>query len=164
MQLADRLQERQALDVADGAADLDEAEIEVAGLTGDRLLDGVGDVGDHLHGGAQVIAAPFARDHLGIDPPRGRIVGLRGGHSGETLVMAEVEVGLRAVVGHEHLAMLVRAHGTRIDVQVRIQLAQPHAVAAGLQEGGQGRACDAFAEGGHHAAGDEYEPRHGRVL
>ena len=161
-QLADGFEERQALDVADGAADLDEAEIEVVGLAQDRFLDRVGDVRDHLHGGAEVVAAAFARDDLGVDAAGGRVVGLGGGHAGEAFVVAEVEVGLSAVVGHVHLAVLVRAHRPGIDVEVGVELAQPHAVAARLQQGGERRAGDAFAEGGDHAAGDEYEPRHGR--
>ena len=61
-ELADRLQERQALDVADGAANFDQHEIEVcAESRSDHVLDGVGDVRDHLHRSPQVVAAPLAR-------------------------------------------------------------------------------------------------------
>ena len=65
-ELADGLEERQALDVADRAADLDQHEVDalVAGSE-HELLDGVGDVRDHLHGGAEVVAAPL----LGEDRP-----------------------------------------------------------------------------------------------
>jgi len=38
----------------------------------------------------------------------------------EALVVAEVEVGLRAVFGDEDFAVLKRAHGAGIDVKVRI--------------------------------------------
>ncbi len=76
--------------------------------------------------------------------------------------MAEVEIGLGAIIGDEHLAVLVGAHRARIDVQIRVELAQPHAIAARLQQGCQRRAGDAFAQRGDHAAGDEYVPRHGR--
>ena len=40
---------------------------------------------------------------------------------GEPLVMAQVEVGFRAVVGDVNLAVLVRAHRPRVDVDVRIE-------------------------------------------
>ncbi len=43
-ELANRLEERQALDVADRAADLDEHDVDAVGDGQDRLLDGVGDV------------------------------------------------------------------------------------------------------------------------
>ena len=42
----------------------------------------------------------------------------------EALVVAEVEIGLRAVVGDEDFAVLERAHGARIDVEVRIEFLQ----------------------------------------
>ena len=89
---------------------------------------------------------------------------LRGVHAGEALVMAEVEIGLRAVIGDEHLAVLVRAHRARIDVQIGVELAQPHAIAARLQQRAERRRGDAFAQGGNHAAGDEDKPRHGRPV
>ena len=38
----------------------------------------------------------------------------------EPLVVAQVEVGLRAVRGDEDLAVLVRGHGPRIDVEVGV--------------------------------------------
>ena len=55
--LADRLEERQRLDVADRAADLDHADVGIAGAHADAVLDLVGDVRDDLHGRAEVVAA-----------------------------------------------------------------------------------------------------------
>ena len=81
--------------------------------------------------------------------------------AGEALVMAEVEVGLRAVVGDEHLAVLVGRHRARIDVEVGVELAQAHVVAARLQERAERRGSETLAERGDHAAGDEDVPRHG---
>ena len=43
---------------------------------------------------------------------------------GEALVMAEVEIGLRAVVGDENFTVLKRAHRARIHVEVRIEFLQ----------------------------------------
>ena len=63
----------------------------------------------------------------------------RGVDAGEALVVAEVEVGLGAVVGDEDLAVLVRAHRARIDVEVGIELAQPDPIAARLQQRTQRR-------------------------
>ena len=60
-QLADGLEERQGLDVADGAADLDDDQVGDLRL-GERLdpvLDLVGDVRDDLDGLAQVVAPPL---------------------------------------------------------------------------------------------------------
>ena len=52
----------------------------------------------------------------------------------EPLVVPEVEVGLGAVLGDEHLAVLERAHRARVDVQVGIELLGLHAEAARLEE------------------------------
>ena len=75
--------------------------------------------------------------------------------------MAEVEVGLGAVVGDEDLAMLIRRHRAGIDVEIGVELAQADLVAARLQQRAERRRSETFAERGDHAAGDEDVPRHG---
>src|SRR6202162_959925 len=60
--LADRLQKRQRLDVADRAADLDHGDIGVVRTEQDAALDLIGDVRNDLHGSAQVVAAPLLGD------------------------------------------------------------------------------------------------------
>src|SRR5579885_3503380 len=62
-ELADRLDERQALDVAHRAADLADADVRPLGRLADAPLDLVGDVRDHLHGAAEVVAAALVGDH-----------------------------------------------------------------------------------------------------
>ena len=103
-QLADRLEERQAFDIAHRAADLAEHEIDVVVARQDEFLDRVGDMGDHLHRASEIIAPALLCDDV-IDASRGYIVGLRR-RAGEPLVMAEIEIGLRAVVGDEDLPVL----------------------------------------------------------
>ena len=93
--------------------------------------------------------------------PGGDVVGLARRRAGEALVVAEVEIGLGAVVGDEHLAVLIGAHGPGIDVEIGVELAQPHAVAARLQQRAERRRGETLAERGDHAAGDEDVPRHG---
>jgi len=39
---------------------------------------------------------------------------------GEAFVVAEVEIGFGAIVGDKHFAVLIRAHGSGIHVQVRV--------------------------------------------
>jgi hypothetical protein len=60
--------------------------------------------------------------------------------------MAEVEVGLRPVVGHEDLAVLIRAHRARIDVEIGVELAQADLGAARLQERAEGGGGETFSE------------------
>src|SRR5438067_4859237 len=58
-ELTDGLEEGQALDVADRAADFDEHDVGVPRHAADRVLDFIGDVRDHLHRAAEIIAAAF---------------------------------------------------------------------------------------------------------
>ena len=96
----------------------------------DATLDLVGDVRDDLNGVAEVLAAAF----LGDD----RRVHLAGGDVGvtgqvtveEPLVVADVEVGLGAVLGDEDLAVLERVHRARIDIEIGIELLHGHAQSA----------------------------------
>ena len=77
-ELPDRLEERQDLDVADGAADLGDHDVDVVGgERDDALLDLVGDVRDHLHGLAEVLALAFLGEHRLVDRA-GRRVRLAG--------------------------------------------------------------------------------------
>ena len=159
--LAGRLQERQRLDVTDGATDLGDHHVRaVAVAVGlghgqHAFFDRVGDVRDDLHGVAEVLAAAL----LGDD----RRIHLAGGHIGRTgqvavqeaLVVTDVEVGFGAVLGDEHLTVLERVHGAGVDVEVGIELLHRHLQAARgeqLTEAGSGQT---LAQRGDHATGDE---------
>jgi hypothetical protein len=64
--LAQRFEEKQALHVADGAADLGDQHVHVRVVGGDLLdagFDLIGDVRDELHGLAEVFAAALLLDH-----------------------------------------------------------------------------------------------------
>ena len=78
----------------------------------------------------------------------------------EALVVAQVEIGLCAVVGHEHLAVLERAHGARIDVEIGIELLDHYLESTALEEAAQRRAGDALAQRRHDATRDEYVLSH----
>ena len=133
--LAGRLEERQRLDVADRAADLGDDDVGRVGVVDPRgagrlgahpRLDLVGDVRDDLHGVAEVLAAPLAGDDPVVDLP-GRDVGAAlEVDVEEALVVTDVEVGLGAVVGDEHLAVLERVHRAGVDVEVGVELLHRH--------------------------------------
>ena len=80
-ELADGLEVRQALDVTDRAADLDQNEVEALISRQDELLDGIGNMRDDLHRGAEIVAAPLFGDDVLIDAAGGDVV-LRGCTSG----------------------------------------------------------------------------------
>src|SRR5690606_4021634 len=118
------LQERQRLDVAHRAAHLDQHHLGVGGLAGgaDALLDLVGDVRDDLDGVREVGAAALLLDDAQVDLTGGDVVAARQVDVQEALVGADVQVGLGAVVGDEHLAVLVGTHRPGVHVDVGVDL------------------------------------------
>ena len=71
---------------------------------------------------AEVVAAALGREHRRVDRA-GRGVRVAGQRLvDEALVVAEVEIGLAAVVGDEDLAVLERVHRAGVDVDVRVEL------------------------------------------
>ena len=160
-ELADRLQEREDLDVADGAPDLGDDDVDVVGgEAADAALDLVGDVRDDLHGLAEVVAAALGRQHGLVDRAGGSVRGPRQVLVDEALVVPEIEVGLAAVVGDEHLAVLVGVHRARVDVDVRVELLQGHPEAAQLEQAAERRCGQTLAERAGHPTGHEDVLRH----
>ena len=157
LQLADALQVGQGLDVAHGAANLGDDEVElvfVAQLL-DVALDFVRDVRDDLNGLAQVVAAAFLIDNALIDAAGGDVVCLGGLNAQEAFVVSQVEVSLVAVHGDVALAVLVGVQRARVDVDVRVEFLDGYVIASGLQQLANGGGDDAFSQGRGHSAGDE---------
>jgi hypothetical protein len=85
------------------------------------VLYGVGDMGDDLYGRAQVFALSFLVKHLPIYFPGGYAVVFAEVFVYKAFVMAQVQVGFRAVLGNENLAVLEGAHGAGVNVNVRVK-------------------------------------------
>ena len=151
-QLADRFVKCWAFKITDRAADLADHEILVSQVRQHEIFDGIRHMRDHLHGGAKIIAAPFGGNDALINAPAGDIVALPRVDTAKPLVMAKIQVGFRPIVGDEHLAMLRRAHRARVDVQIRVKLAQPHLVTMRLQYDGDTGRSYAFAKRRDNAA------------
>ena len=100
----------------------------------DAPLDLVGDVRDDLHGLAEVVAAALGGEHRLVDRAGRGVRVAAQGLVDEPLVVAEVEVGLAAVVGDEHLAVLERVHRAGVDVDVRVELLHRDPQATQLQQ------------------------------
>src|SRR6516162_4916716 len=126
-----------------------------------KFLDGIGDVRDDLDRCAKILAAPFSADDGRVDSAGSdRITALRG-DTDIALVMAEIEICLGTVIGDEDLTVLIGAHCPRINIQIRVQLAEPHPETARLEQRAECCCRKTLTQRGDHAAGNEYEPRHG---
>ena len=112
----------------------------------DALLDLVGDVRDHLDRAAQVVAAALLGDDRLVDAAGGHVAELAQVLVDEALVVTEIEVGLGAVIGHEHFAVLVRRHGPRIDVDVGIELENGDREAPALEQAADACGRDSLAQ------------------
>ena len=153
--LADGFEEGERFDVADGAADLYDGNFAVRGDFAHRVLDLVGDVGDDLDGFAEIIAAALFGDDLLVDAAGGEVVVARELGVGEALIVAEIQVGFRAVVGDEDLAVLEGRHGARIDVEVGVKLHEIDLDAAGLEQAADRGCGETLAKRRHDSASYE---------
>ena len=162
-ELPGRLEERDGLDVADRAADLDHGDVHPGLLADpeDARLDLVGDVGDDLHGLAEEPALALARDDGLVDLAGGDRVVAAEGARGEAAVVSEVEVRLGPVVGDVDLAVLERVHGPRVHVEVGVDLDHADFVAAVLEEARDRTRRHSLAEAGADAARNEDVSAHG---
>ena len=107
---------------------------------------------NHLDSAAQKIATALARDQTLIDGARGE-VGIAGKVLvDKALIVTKVEVGLIAVLRNKDLAMLERAHGARVDVEIRVGLLHRHFIATRLEKTAQRCRRNALAKRRNNAA------------
>ena len=110
---------------------------------------------DDLHGAAEISALALTAQDAPVDLARRHGAARGQALVREALIVAEVKVGLRAVIGDEDLAVLIRAHGTGVDVQVRVEFLVLHAQPALLEESSERCGADALAKARDNAAGNE---------
>ena len=156
--LADRLKEGQALDIADGTADFRDDDVGVIRLCHivDALLDLVRDMRNDLYRRAEVVTVTLLIQDGCIDLSRCDVRPLRQIDINEALVVTEIEIRLRTIVSDEHLTVLIGAHRAGINIDVRIELLNRHLDAAVLEQSSERSRCNSLAEGRNHAARDEY--------
>ena len=110
---------------------------------------------DDLDGTPQELPVPLLIQDSGIN-----FAGGDGGVDGqvfihETLIVAQIQIGFRTIVGHEYFAMLDGVHRARVHIQIGIQLLQGNPQPPLFQQAAEGCSGDAFAQAGNHASGDK---------
>ena len=89
---------------------------------------------DDLHRLTEVFAAALLVEHVPVHLA-GREVGVFVQVLvDEALIVAEVEIGLRAVLGDVHLAMLIWAHGAGVYIDIGVELLRGDLQAACLEQ------------------------------
>ena len=66
--------------------------------------------------------------------------------------MAQIQIRFRPVVRYKYFPVLVRAHGTRIDVDIRIEFLHRDLIAPALQQTPQGSRGNPFTQRRNHTA------------
>ena len=110
---------------------------------------------DNLHGLTEVLTGAFLVQNIPVYLAGSQVGELVQVLVDEALVVAEVEVGLCAVVGNVNLAVLERAHRARIYVDVGIELLRCNFQAAAFQQTAERCGSNALAQTGNYAAGHE---------
>ena len=151
-ELSDSFEEGLALNVAHGAADFHQRHVNALLVHGDDVHDLAGDVGDDLHGAAVVIAVTLAGNHVVVDLAGGGVAALVEAFVDKSLVVTEIKVGFRAVVGDEDFAVLDGVHRAGIHIEVRIQLLHGDLHASRFEKSAERCRGDSFAETRNHAA------------
>ncbi len=133
-ELTQCFEERQTFDVADCSTDLSNTNVVAFRDFPNPALYLIRHMRDDLDGSTKVVPAPLLSEH--------RVVNLTGSDGvppehlrrDEPFVMAEVEIGLCAVIGDENFTMLKRRHRSRIDVQIWVALTERHPQPPALKE------------------------------
>ena len=126
--LSDGFQKWLRFDITDGAADFCDHHI-CTGLCTcpvDECLDFISDMGDDLNGRSQILAASLLIKHIPVDLAGGQVGKPGQIFVDETFIMAQVEICFRTIICHIDFPMLVGAHGSRIHIDVRVQLLRCH--------------------------------------
>ena len=160
--LADCLDERLPLDVADGAADFGYYDVRRRGLGGfqNEILYFARYMRNDLHGFSEVLAPSLLGENVPEHSAAGEVGIFREVFVDEPFVMAEIEVGLQPVFGYENFAVLDRIHRARIDVHIRIELLRSDFETSALQESAEACRHDTFSEARHDASGNENKFAH----
>ena len=137
LELTTGFQERQGFNIANRTTDFDQCHISAGSPFNNPTLDLVSDVRNHLNGSAQVVTTALLADHLFVHPAGGEVITLTHPGTDEALIVAQIQVCFRAILGDKNLTVLERAHGAGVHVDVRVQLENSDLQAACLEDRSQ---------------------------
>ena len=123
LELTNGLQERLALDITYGTADLDDGDtgLIIRKIAVETALDLIGDMRDDLYRTSAVITTTLFLQYGPVYFTGGDIGILIQVLIDETLIMSQIQIGLCTIFCDEYLAMLDRVHGAGINIDIRIE-------------------------------------------
>ena len=139
--------ERLAFNVSNCASDLTDEDVRIivpyCGI--DEFLDLIGDVGNDLNRLAQIFSPAFLIQDIPVYSARGEIGISVQIFVDESFIVTEIQIGFSTVFGNEHFAMLVRRHGSRVNIDVGIKFLRGDFKASGFQKTAKGSGSNALA-------------------
>ena len=89
---------------------------------------------DDLHGLSEIVTTALSSQHGLVDAASSGVAIAAQRLVDKALVVTKDKVGLAAIIGDEHLAVLERVHRARIDIDVRIKFLHGDPKATHLQQ------------------------------
>ncbi len=74
--------------------------------------------------------------------------------------MSQIKIGLRPILGDEDLPVLEGRHGSRVHIEVRVNLLEGNLEVSALKQATNGGGSNPLSDRTYHAAGDEDELGH----
>ncbi len=132
LKLTDGFQERLTLDIAHRTSGLNDGDMHVfrREIPIKPALDLVGNVRDDLYSTAAVIAPALLLQDGPVYLAGGNVGVLVQAFVDKTLIMSQIQICLSAVIRDEDFAVLHRIHGSRVDVDIRVEFLHGDFVAA----------------------------------
>ena len=103
-------------------------------------------MGDHLHGRAQILSAAFLIQYVPVHLAGGQVRILIQILIDEPFVVSQIQIRLRSVLCHVYFSVLVGAHGSRIYIDIGIQLLCRDLQASRLQKSPQRSRRDSLSK------------------
>ena len=138
----------QGFNVADGSAEFRDDNIVLIGLSQQLRppLDFVGNVRHNLDGFAQIRAFSLLIDDRLVDFTRRHAIRNGSWNTQKAFIMSQIKVSFRAIVGHETLTVFVGIERAGVNVEIRVEFLNRDRKATRLEEFGEARGNNAFAQ------------------
>ena len=156
--LTNRLKKRLGLNVSDSSAYFGNYHVGI-GLPSDAVnefLYLVRYVRNYLNRRAEIFSPALLVQYVPVDLSRRQIGIFVEVLVYESLVMSEVEIRLRAVIGYVNLSVLIRAHRTRIDVDIRVELLSRNLKSSRFKKPSERGGGYSLSETGYNSSRNEY--------
>ena len=136
LNLANSLEEGQAFDIANSTADFGNNNIGIILLANHKnsFLNRVSNMGNNLHRAAQIVTTTLLIDYTLVNLARGSIGVFGQVNIDKALIMTQIQVGFSAIISNKNLAMLIRAHRARVDIDIRVKFLDSYLVATTFQK------------------------------